>query len=282
MKLIASLFLFLALCQAQDVPREIWDSGFVQKRPQAQKAPAPKAHAPATYRAADHASDSSKMPDAVLGLTVWSLRTPKPKDTDSRLLVYDSGDAFIPERVDLSRPLHDGERIRIGIEVPRTGYLYVVDRERYRDQTFGQPVLLFPSLGLNHGDNRVEPGQLVEIPPPGAAIKSLRLTKGDSHHIGEDLIFVVSPRALAQIVPREGEQALPASVLSEWEHNWATGSMRLDLQEASSTAWTLAEKEAGSGAQARLTRDDPSPAAIFTAMHAADGVILIHLPLQIE
>ncbi len=282
MKLITSLFLFAALCQAQDAPREIWDSGFVQKRPQGQKVPVPKAPAPATYRAADHASDPSKMLNAVLGVTVWSLRTPKPEDTDSRLLVYDSGDAFIPERVDLSRPLHDGERIRIGIEVPRTGYLYVVDRERYRDQTFGQPVLLLPSLGLNHGDNHVEPGQLVQLPPPGSAIKSLRLTKGDSRHVGEDLIFVISPQPLTQIVPREGEQALPASVLSEWEHDWATGSMRLDLQNAPSTSWTLAEKGAGIGTQMRLTRDDPLPAAIFTISHAAEGVILIHLPVQIE
>ena len=285
MKILPSLLLFSALCQAQDAAREIWDSGFLQKRPAGPRSSATKQAGAARYKTSDHSSDLSKAPQPALGVTVWCLRTPKSKDTDSRLFVYDSGgsgDTFIPERVDLSRPLHDGDRIRLGIEVPRSGYLYVVDRERNHDQSFGNPILLFPSLQFNHGDNRVEPGQLIELPPPGAAIRSLRLVRRDDRHIGEDLIFIVSSRPLTQIVPAEAEQALPAPLIAQWDHDWAKTSMRLDLQDAPSASWTLAEKEAGSGSSSRLTRADPLPAAIFTIPATQGDTFLIHVPLTIE
>ena len=57
--------------------------------------------------------------------------------------------------------------MRVAIELPQEGFLYVVDRERYRDGTSGDPYLIFPVQNLNHGDNKGEPGPADRNSQPG-------------------------------------------------------------------------------------------------------------------
>jgi hypothetical protein len=190
---------------------------------------------------------------------------------------------MIPERIDFSKPLHVGDRIRIGIEVPARGYLYVIDRERYRDRTFGDPVLVFPALKLNQAQNHVEPGQLIDIPPEDSSVKSLRLTKSREDHIGEDLIFVVSPQPLREVTAAAGEQTLPSSLVNEWDREWGTESLRLNQESSHPETWTVAEKNAaGPGSPERLTQTDPMPAVIMSIPRNGDRPFLVHFPIPIE
>jgi serine/threonine protein kinase len=80
-----------------------------------------------------------------LGVTVWRLRQSTAADP-VRLLVHETGAAaeqWTPERVELGTPLALGDRVRISIESPRAGYLYVIDRERYADGSIGVPHVIF-------------------------------------------------------------------------------------------------------------------------------------------
>jgi hypothetical protein len=286
--LLLSLILFPSTVFPQTDAREIWDSGFLQKRP------APTNHSPQghsdqghSYKVQGTAHQAQVMSQAAIGITVWRLRLPTPGDTDSRLLVYDSSkpgsEAMIPERIDFSKPLHVGDRIRIGIEVPAKACLYVIDRERYRDGTFGNPVLVFPALTLNQGQNQVEPGQLIEIPPEDSLVKSLRLTKSRNDYVGEDLIFVVSPQPLKEVTPAAGEQSLPSSLVNEWDKEWGTDSLRMNQESSRPETWTIAEKDAvGPGSPARLTQADPMPAVIMSIPPAGDRPFLVHFPIDVQ
>jgi Domain of unknown function (DUF4384) len=286
---VALLLLSCALLKAQDRSREIWDTGFLQKRPgPANKAGHAQSNQTITYK--PQSADSKHMGpmrEAGLGLTIWRLRPVTTRDNrDTRLLVQDTGGAaveMIPERIDVSKPLHSGDRIRIAIEVPRRGYLYVIDRERYRAGTLGDPALIFPALNINHGGNQVEPGQLVEIPPQNSTVRALKLTTHGEQHIGEDLMLIVSPEPLKEITPAEGEQSLPSDLVNRWDHDWTAESLKFNLEDAHIDTWTPIEKKAGNSETSyRLTQSDPMPATILGIAHRGAGPFVIHVSIEIE
>ena len=87
-----------------------------------------------------------------LGVTVWRMRRATAEDP-VRLLVHETGETeeWTAERIALGTPLSAGERVRISVESPREGHLYVVDRERYADGTTGTPLVIFPTSHTRSG-----------------------------------------------------------------------------------------------------------------------------------
>src|SRR6185503_7828462 len=83
-----------------------------------------------------------------IGVTVWRLRPSRESDQGGRVLVHDGlkQTQYTPERIEAGTPLNVGDRVRITVESPRPGFLYIVDREQYADGSFGEPMLIFPTL----------------------------------------------------------------------------------------------------------------------------------------
>src|SRR5687767_6550434 len=150
-----------------EVERRLWDTEFLKKRratttakPSPRPAPVYKPAAPTPAVAAPPPTNVPSAPPAVvdetrtgdvLGVTIWRLRQSTASDLqDSRLLIQEDAAApameWTPERVEADTSFTEGERIRLSIESPRDGYLYVVDREQYADGTTSDPYLIFPTL----------------------------------------------------------------------------------------------------------------------------------------
>jgi len=105
-------------------------------------------------------------PSEEIGVTVWRLRPSQSSDVGARVVVLDGlrQTEMTPERIEADTPLNIGDRVRLTIESPRPGFLYIIDREQYADGSFGEPMLIFPTLHTRGGDNRVAPGRLIDIP----------------------------------------------------------------------------------------------------------------------
>src|SRR5262245_62044673 len=101
-----------------------------------------------------------------IGITVWRLRPSRADDEGGRILVLDGPKQtqYTPERIEANTPLNIGDRVRITVESPRPGFLYIIDREQYADGSFGEPMMIFPTKQTRSGDNRVMPGKLIDIP----------------------------------------------------------------------------------------------------------------------
>jgi len=287
----AILLLFLSMSAQQDETREIWDTGFLQKRPVAagDKAERQQPRSRIVYKPGPAATASmGAHPEAALGLTIWRLRTVVPgENADARLLVPDttgsSSTEMIPERIGLAKPLHAGDRIRISIEVPHRGYLYVIDRERYRDGSRGDPVLIYPASTISPGGNRVEPGQLIDIPSENATVRALRLEKNGERHVGEDLMLMITPELFKEISPGQDEQQLAAAQVNRWDSAWALPAVTLDLAGPQHNTWTLAEKKAGNAKAGYLmTQNDPMPEMILSIPPHADEPVVVHVQFDIQ
>ena len=265
---------------AQDSERQIWDSGFRQKRPTPNaKASTSTPTRPPDYRVAAGPAPVTTADTRLVGFTVWRLRRAANGDTAPRLLVQESGrsaEEVVPERIGPGESLAVGDRIRLGFEVAQRGYLYVINRERYADGSRGVPYLLFPARNLQAGDNHVEPGRLIEIPAQGDDVPALRVRRSESRHVGEELTVLVTDAPIEGIVLGNPETRLAEEVVQRWERQWGTGGAvpRLDLIAAPGTSvWTASEKSSGL-AQRLLTQDDPLPAALYQGQLKGSGTLL--------
>src|SRR5947208_9585192 len=154
-----------------------------------------------------------------IGVTIWRLRPSRESDQGGRVLVLDGlkQAQYTPERIEASTPLNVGDRVRITVESPRPGFLYIIDREQYLDGSFGEPMLIFPTLKTRGGDNRVMPGKLIDIPAQEDQYSYFTAQPAGSRRdqVAEVLTVILVPSPLPVTI---GDQPLKIlqSQVSEW------------------------------------------------------------------
>lgn len=286
---IASSILLSSLAvAAQEDTRRLWDSEFLNKRAPSTSKPRPRK--PPEYRvatppppAAAAAAAAAATPGELVGVTVWRLRRSQPSDSgDSRLLVQETDTQraesveWTPERVEAETPFAAGDRVRLSIESPRAGYLYVVDRELYADGTTSDPYLIFPTRRMRDGDNSVRAGKVIELPDKSA----FKLTPLRADYQGERLTILVTSEPLPQVTVPANAERLDAALVAQWETQWAAAAERLELAGGAGRAYTGVERDAA--AQGRLlTQDDALPQTLYRVLAAPGSPVLISLPLKI-
>lgn len=299
--LVALSLLSLPVAKSQDAgSRQIVLEEFTRARPATSpsstripRRPSPSTRRPMkqTYRRASGsapvASSSSVRPGNAeeLGITVWRLRPSKQNDSGARLLVMESSQSshWTPERMEADAPLGVGERVRISVESPRPGYLYVVDREQYADGSFGDAYLIFPTTRTRGGDNAVRPGKLIDIPAQEDNPNSFTLVPSPnrSDQIAEVLTFIVTPQPLQSLPITDRPLKVSNSDVAKWERSWSSEVERFEMVGGAGQVWTTSEKEAGSTASARLlTQEEPAPQTIYRVGSKSANTLLVTVPLR--
>lgn len=278
--------------EAQDgdaTTRQLWDTGFLQQRPKPQK-PRPRRkptyNRKSTVAAKKTAGPAPKIPETLVGLTVWRLRPSTAKDKGAaRMLTHEPATnkdvELTPERIDVDRPLQEGQFVRLSIETPRTGYLYIIDREVYADGTMSDPVLIFPTLRLNNGDNKVTAGSVVEIPAQNDNPAYFTLTRNRPDQVAEAITLLVTNEPLDDLEIGRDATVLDAKTVADWEAQWGAPTERLDLVGGVGTTYTQAEMKAGANGNAKLTQDDPLPQSIFRVDAKPGDPVFVTVPLKI-
>lgn len=271
----------------EDATRDIWPPGF---RPAAAK-PAARPRRNRYRRVTPPLDGAQASEKSVLGVTIWRLRASKALD-ETRILVTKGSrkTPFTPERVEAETPFTVGQMLRLSIEVPREGYLYVIDREEYADGTLSDPYLIFP-LDPSGEDHRVEAGRVIEIPnqnDPEAYFEVKASSEpGRPAQTGEILTLLVVPTPLTGLPKQAAGAAEPepiklsAGQVAEWERKWGVKVERLELEGGAGRTYTKAEQAAGRRREARLTSDDPTPQTVFRLATSGDGPLLVKLGLRI-
>lgn len=220
---------------------------------------------------------------ALVGVTVWRLRTPRTGD-GARLIVHEDtpeAQELTPERLSTGSPLRTGDRIRISLECARGGYLYVLSRELYKGGSAGKPYLIFPSRRIMNGGNQVRPGRVVEIPEWSNATPYLRLIRSRPDQESEELIVFVTPAPIKDLMSDGKPMPVAESLLAEWQKKYTQAVRILDAKELAGAGMSDSEK-AASTKGAILRPSDPPPQTIY-ATRAAPGIpIVIAFPLTIE
>jgi hypothetical protein len=288
--ILASAWPAASTGHAQDDERRLWDSEFLKKRqaakPLASKPPsaaAGQAKRSPSYRriGIKNTAVDEKAEGEMLGVTVWRLRPAKVEDSkDSRLLLQEDNSRenkeWTPERVESETAFATGEQVRLSIESPRDGYLYVIDREQYTDGTSSDPYLIFPTMQNHNGNNAVSAGKLIEIPDKSAfRLKPLR-----EDYKGESLTLLITKEPLAEIKTGASFIKLEAQMVEQWEKRWGVPVERFEMVGGAGKTYTKAEKEAGDGSRL-LTQDDDLPQTLYRVVAKPGNPILITVLLRI-
>jgi hypothetical protein len=218
-----------------------------------------------------------------IGVTVWRLRPSQSSDTGARVLVLDGlkQSQWIPERIEADTPLNIGDRVRLTIESPRAGFLYIIDRELYADGSLGEPLMIFPTMRTRGGDNRVLPGKLVDIPAQEDQYTYFTAQPGGTRR--DQVAEVLTIILVSQPLPLQiGDQPLKMTdkQVAGWEKLWGGAAERLELVGGAGQTWTNEEKLAGAAKGRQLTQAGPPPQTVYRVARKSGGPLLVTVPLR--
>jgi hypothetical protein len=263
----------------QDKQRDVVNKQFLNKRPGDKNKPPPP-------------RPKKEVDNDLVGLTFWRLRpAPAVNGQDRpRLLTQGSKGAtsrpiqWMAERASADATFSKDDPVRLSIESPVEGeqYLYVIDREMYKDGSFSEPYLIFPTLRTRDGNNVVTSGKLVDIPAATDDPPFFNFQGMQPNVVGERLTIIVSPTRLN--VPRleSGPVKLDTRVVEKWEKDWGGKSEQWEQRKLAGQEWTSQEKASASEPQRLLTQGDPLPQTIFRVKGKSSGPLLIVVPMRVN
>jgi hypothetical protein len=243
--------------ESDERTRKLWDTAFTS----ASKPRKPSKRRSGYRIATPNVPVDNVAPDTVVGVTIWRLRPANRTDSGERLIVHDDNATkeWVPERISAGTRLVQGDRLRIGVEAVRAGYLYVINREQYADGTLGEPYLIFPTKRTVGGDNAVGIGRLLEIPAQADSPPYFTMKKSRPDHVAEVVSVIVTPTPLEGVEITEKAQKLTDAQVAKWESAWGPSVGRLEMA-TTGQAWTKEEKDSQTRA---LTATAPAPQLLF-------------------
>jgi hypothetical protein len=212
-----------------------------------------------------------------LGITIWRLREERKSDSDRRALVRENGKQWVAERVEGEATFREGDYVRLSVESPRTGYVYVLDRDLFSDGTTGDPMLIFPWAGA---DNRLFPGGLIDIPAQDDKPGYFTARLSGPNQTGEFLTFIVTSAPL-DLPLSDKPLKISTKDLSNWEKSWGGVAERYEMDGGVGELWTREEQQSASKhVRRQLTRDDPAPQMIYRVFTSSSRGVLVNLALK--
>lgn len=248
--------------------RNLWNTAFSDQRAAAPKPP----------------KVAAALGDSFVGITLWRMRPSRASDpVQFRGLVHDSDPAgqadWTPERSTLDAPIRGNEMLRLSIESARIGFLYVIDRDAYPDGT-SKPELIFPTIRLRGGDNRVKPGFLIEIPDAQDKPPAFRVEKTRPDQTGVILTIIVAPAPIPGLAITSSAVKLTEQQVADWERRWGANVQRLD-QSDPGKVYTTAEATAAKSVAGALRAEDPVPSTMFRCHANHSEPMLVKVPLKL-
>lgn len=231
------------------------------------------------------ASESRSDVPAGIGLTVWNLRPSEPADRPSaRVIVHpeDSpGDiSLTPIRVSPNLELPRSAKFRIGVESSRGGHLYVIDQEQSGENALGAAQLVFPTTRIRGGDNRVAPGELIEIPPSDIRTPYWELHSSQPDYRGELLTVAITPEPIPGLTITDRPLVLDGDTLRRWQASWALPVRRF-ITDSTGAVPSDAELQVRNVMGRRLGQNDPLPGALYVVDAKPSAPFMIQAAINV-
>ncbi|HEX5885010.1 MAG TPA: hypothetical protein VFY67_10775 [Pyrinomonadaceae bacterium] len=209
-----------------------------------------------------------------IGVTIWRFSAgqcpipdcPVPAGGQKGLVDTSGG-----VRADDSSAFSTGERVRLALEsLSHDGFVYIIDREKFADNTFGDPYLIFPTRNIYNGNNYARPGSQIHLPRAQGCF-CVKSRNPQKVLVADNLIVVVSPQPLLsseEIGARE--IPLPAKLAKYISRADKEPSHRGTLKDSVGLVQTPAELNAGTkglfDTQPALTQNDLPPQNFYQSL----------------
>ena len=142
-------------------------------------------------------------------------------------------------------------------------------------------MLIFPTLRTRGGDNRVEPGRLIDIPAQEDQYSYFTAQPAGTRRdqVAEVLTVILVPQPLPLQIAAQPLKMAETEV-NGWEKLWGGVAERLELVGGAGRIWTMEEKAAGAALGRQLTQAGPPPQTVYRVARKAGGPLLVTVPLR--
>jgi len=245
---------------------------------------------PRTYRSATSSASASELrkagspSEAILGVTLWRLRASQSTDNRGARILEQKAEKnteWVAERIEAGTSVNEGDRVRVSIESPSAGYLYVIDREQNSDGSVGDAYVIFPTDRTRGGNNKVAGGRVIEFPAQEDNPPYFSVSRSSANHVGELLIVLVSPQPLDEIRIGPEPTKVASELVARWEREWGAKVDQFELEGGAGRAYTKEEKAAGGDGSRMLTQGDPLPQTVFRLDSKPGKPVLVKVLLRI-
>ena len=166
---------------------------------------------------------------AQLGVTIWRV------DSGNSKGIEQVGEEQTIERLDTNAPYTNGDTIRLTIESPSRGFMYIVDQEQYTDGSYGPAMLVFPTSKTRAGNNLIEAWTPVEVPayPAVWRFKPRELKDGETRKVqmAEVLTIIISQKVLVDLSRIIDKRlALNKGEFESWRSQWQRPVQQFDVE----------------------------------------------------
>lgn len=220
--------------------------------------------------------------EQLIGITLWRLIDSK-SIAAQRELKYKAAEitsGLVAERIDPNTLLSKGEKIRLTIEVPREGYLYVVDQEQYENGTVGEPILLFPIKKILGGDNKVKRGYTIGIPSLTDNPTYFELERSRPDHIAERISVIVTSEPIKDLPIADSPSKISRSDFESWQ-KWETQVETLQVDKQAKFYTSQERSSEISKTSKELKYKDPLPQTIYKTNKTGKG-LMVNIPIKLE
>jgi hypothetical protein len=226
-----------------------------------------------------------------VGVTIWKIREYRSGYNGARILWHPKESKtpieYQAERIQGDPVLAYGEKVRLSIESPRDGYLYVFDRELYEDGSLSAAYMIFPTTRLRDGNNRIRANQPIELPsltdnPFFFEAKTVGLDPSKKL-VGEVISIAISNKPITQlnVFGSDATQVSPAEMES-LETFYSGRAEVFELEEGVGQPYTLTERAAANAGARLLTHADPVPQTFYLVEDKRNGGLLVSLALKYQ
>lgn len=217
-----------------------------------------RSHTSQNSKIAPTKSAANELNNRLLGLTLWRM-VPGDRSLNHPVQI----EKFIPESISLDTPLRNGDKVRISIELPREGYIYVIDSEQYQDGEKSAS-LIFPTKRLNGGNNKIGPGIAIGLPALNDTPPYFELEIKE-HQITENLRILVTDEPIPNLVIGNNPIKLSNEQFTEW-CKWEVNTKQISLEQTGRTQSEVEHQAEIVGNETReLKHTDPLPQCVMLA-----------------
>jgi hypothetical protein len=239
-----------------------------------------------TNRREDLAISSQKV-----GITIWRISKLDRGYTGARILWHpDQSNASVEyqaARIQGDPVLTYGDKVRLGIESPRAGYLYVFDRELYEDGSLSAPYMIFPTTRLRDGNNRISANKPIELPsltdiPFFFEAKKIGLDPNKTL-VGEILSVAITDKPISRLTEFGRNAAQIASAdMDSLETLYSGRAEVFELEDGVGQPYSIAERDSATNGARLLTHADPVPQTFYLVEDRRTGGLLVTLALKYQ
>jgi len=220
----------------------------------------------------------------MLGVTFWKLTPSEPQDLPgAKDMVHeatqDKDVEYTSRRIDPDRGYQLRDQARISLEASARGYLYIIGQPMSSKGRLGAPVQIFPSGRLRSGNNRVDVGQLIDVPQPGDKPEYLRILSNDPDFSGDLLTFIWAPEEL-ELRPDPETKVVPEDTFDAAVRQWGPHT-KLVHSGPQDAARTDAEKTARLH-KGLLEAGDTLPQTLFKTTQSAHTPLLAQIAVRLR